>query len=229
MELGNKNGLSYRIKWLWQIIKHGAFLLGVRNRLARIGLDFMPYYWVIEEAEPITPPVLRDNNPKDYEMSYFGSEELNIVHSKISGIGHKNLHQNIKDGQICVGLKKNDDIVAYMFIQTESFTFRGKTFHLSSDEAYLKDMYTFEEYRGKNIAPYLRYKTYLILKEKGINRKYSISEYFNKPTIRFKKKLNSQHLALFLSIRLFNRFTWNIRLKDFSQGFDGALSRQSAF
>ena len=47
---GDKRGFSYRIKWMSNIIKHGLFLHGVRNNLAKIGLDFMPYYGVKAEG-----------------------------------------------------------------------------------------------------------------------------------------------------------------------------------
>ncbi|WP_420322717.1 GNAT family N-acetyltransferase [Flagellimonas sp.] len=211
MELG-ENNLSYKIKWLWKIVRHGSFLLGVRNRIAHVGIDFMPYYWLKEETKPILPPKIKDNG-EDYSISYFGEDEIEIIQKRIKGIGHKNLLRNLEDGQMCVGIKKDKDIAAYMFIQTGNINFRGKTFQLRPNEAYLKDMYTFESYRGKNIAPYLRYNAYSLLREKGIDTKYSISEAFNRPTIRFKKKLNSEHLELYLSIKLFKRYQWTIKLR----------------
>lgn len=214
METG-KNTLPDKINWAWKIVKHGGLLLGVRNRLAGVGLDFMPYYWVKEEVTPITPPKIKDN-PEGYAVSYFGYSEIDIIQQRIRGIGHKNLKKNLENGQTCIGIKRYDDIVAYMFIQNNDLNFRGKSFELKSNEGYLKDMYTFESYRGKNMAPYLRYQGYCLLKEKGIDTKYSISEYFNKPTIRFKKKLNSIHLALYLSIKLFKRYQWTIKLRNYS-------------
>lgn len=214
METG-KNSLSDKINWVWKIIKHGGLLLGVRNRLAGFGFDFMPYYWVKEEVAPITPPKIKDN-PEDYVVSYFGYPEIDIIQQRILGIGHKNFKKNLESGQTCIGIKRHDDIVAYMFIQNKDLNFRGKSFELKPNEVYLKDMYTFESYRGKNMAPYLRYQSYCLLKEKGIDTKYSVSEYFNKPTIRFKKKLNSIHLALYLSIKLFKRYQWTIQLRNYS-------------
>lgn len=214
METG-KNTFSYKISWFWKIVKHGSFFLGVRNRLASLGLDFMPYYLVLEEFTPIALPKIRGDQ-LDFMISYFGEQEMDIIQKSIKGIAHKNLKKNLEDGQTCIGMKNNTAIVAYMFIKTGDINFRGRTFQLKANEAYLKDMYTFESFRGKNIAPYLRFKSYELLKERGIDIKYSISEYFNRPTIKFKKKLNSKHLALYLSVILFRKSKWNFKLKSYS-------------
>ena len=62
-------------------------------------------------------------------------------------------------------------------------------------------------YRGKNLAPYLRYKSYEMLKEMGRDKLYSISEYFNSPAVKFKQKLNAKKLKIILFINLFNKFS----------------------
>ena len=211
-----ENNITYRIKWFWRIVKHGLFLHGLRNRLARIGIDIMPYYWVQEETNPMVPPKIRDDSANQYSVSYFNEEDLEQIKTTIKGIEHKDLLKNLRDGQICVGIKKNLEIVAFMFIQQENVSFRGRNIPLKANEAYLKDMYTFEDFRGKNIAPYLRFQCYELLRERGIDTKYSISEYFNKSTFKFKKKLNSELLSLHLSIILFNKKRWNFKIKDFT-------------
>ena len=72
MEAGKKD-IFYRIKWLSAIIKNGLFWQGIRNRFARIGLDFMPYYWEIGTVD-IEPPRIRGDESK-YEVAVFGEEE----------------------------------------------------------------------------------------------------------------------------------------------------------
>ena len=212
---GDKNGLSYRIEWISQIIKHGLFWHGVRNNLAKIGLDFMPYYWVKEAVTPVNPPKIRDEH-QDFELSIFGEEEINHIKKTIIGIEQKNLIADLKNGEICIGLKHNNDIAAYMFIKRKPFIFRKRNFNLTSSESYLHSMYTFEAYRGKNLAPYLRYHSYKYLEKENVNTYFSVSEYFNKSTIKFKKKLNSEPVKLYLSLVLFKRWTMNFRLKSFA-------------
>ena len=212
---GDKKGLSYRIKWISNIIKHGLFWHGVRNNLAKIGLDFMPYYWVKEATSSITPPEIRGDN-KDFEISTFGETEINYIKNTIIGIEQKDLLADLKNGEICVGLKNKDEIAAYMFIKCTPFTFRKRFFDLHPTESYLHSMYTFESYRGKNLAPYLRYQSYKLLEEKGINTYFSVSEYLNKSTIKFKKKLNSKPVKLYLSLVLFKKITMNFTLKTYN-------------
>ena len=42
-------------------------MLGIKNRLARIGLDFMPYYWVEEETTPC-PEILPRESPEAFSI-----------------------------------------------------------------------------------------------------------------------------------------------------------------
>lgn len=212
---GDKRGLAYRIQWFFNIIKHGLFLHGVRNNLAKIGLDFMPYYWVKEATSPITPPKIR-GEAIDLELSTFGESEINHIKNTIIGIEQKDLFADLKNGEICIGLKHNDQIAAYMFIKRKPFIFRKRQFNLEPNESYLHSIYTFEAYRGKNLAPYLRYQSYKYLEKENINSFYSVSEYFNKSTIKFKKKLNSKPVKLYLSLVLFKRWTFNFTLKSYS-------------
>ncbi|OZV69970.1 GNAT family N-acetyltransferase [Winogradskyella aurantia] len=213
---GNKSGIKYRIQWISNIIKHGLFWHGVRNNLAKIGLDFMPYYWVKEATESLRAPEIRGDD-KDFELSVFGKDEIAFIKHTIIGIEAKDLFADLNNGEICLGLKNKGKIAAYMFIKRKPFVFRKRYFDLKSNESYLHSMYTFEDYRGKNIAPYLRYHSYKHLLKEGVDTFLSVSEYFNKSTIRFKKKLNSKPIKLYLSIILFQKWTFNFILKDYSQ------------
>lgn len=213
MELNNKKKF-YRLYWIWNILRNGLFFHGVRNRLAKIGVDMMPYYWVLEGGEDIDPPKIRGDE-SGFKISYLNESELAYIQNSISGIAHKDLLKYFNEGQICIGLKHYDEIAAYMFIKRGDFTFRGRTFKLEENEAYLCNMYTFESYRGKNLAPYLRYHSYTLVKELGIEKNYSVSEYFNKSTIKFKNKLKSRPLKLFLSIILFKKRHKNYLLKSY--------------
>ena len=211
---GDKTDLSYRIQWFSNILKHGLFWHGVRNNLAKIGLDFMPYYWVEEANSPITPPLIKGETTT-YEISKFGETEINYIKDTIIGIEQKDLLADLKNGEMCIGLKNDNQIAAYMFIKCQPFIFRNRSFNLKDTESYLHSMYTFESYRGKNIAPYLRYHSYKYLEKENIKTYYSVSEYFNKSTIRFKEKLNSKPIKLFLSVVLFSKWSFNYTLKTF--------------
>ena len=153
-----KQGPFYRIRWFLNIVKHGLFWHGVRNRLARIGLDFMPYYWEVGSID-IEQPQLRDE-ASNYVLSKFGKEEIAYIQSKIVGIAHKNLLRDLSEGDTCLGLKKDGEICVYTFIKHGPFSFRGRKFDIKPFEGYVHNTYTFEAYRGKNLAPYIRYQCY---------------------------------------------------------------------
>ena len=125
------------------------------------------------------------------------------------------LVKGFNNGQLCIGLEHEKNIAAYTFVELNDFTFNYRTFELKNNEAYLLNMWTFHGYRGRNLAPYLRYKSYQLLKEQGRDVKYSITNYFNKSSIKFKNKLNSKHLKFYLSIVLFKKYHWNFKLKEY--------------
>lgn len=201
-------------KRFWNIINNGLLLYGLRNRLARIGIDIIPYYWVQEEFEPCDEPLIK-GNIRDYKVRYLTKEEVTSVAKRVPKILGNDLIKGFNSGQLCVGLEHKNSVAAFNFIELNTFNFHKRRFQLIQNEAYLLNMWTFHEYRGRNLAPYLRFKSYELLKEHGIDVKYSISNYFNKSTIKFKNKLNAKHLKLYLSITLFKRMYWNFKLKDF--------------
>ncbi len=206
-------GIRYKIKWFLNIIKNGLFLHGIRNTFAKIGLDFMPYYWELGSIN-IEPPQIRDDNSK-YELSVFGVKEITYIKNNVIGIDHKDLMSDLNNGSTCLGIKYNGEIAIYSFIKHQTFLFRDREFIINPTESYVHNTYTFENYRGRNLAPYLRYQSYQYFKDKGITKYYSISEYFNKPTLRYKRKLNVKPLKLYLSVILFKKWSFNFTLKTY--------------
>ena len=51
----NKIGFINRIKWIYKLTKHGLFMQGLRNNIAKIGIDIMPYYYFISTKENAVP------------------------------------------------------------------------------------------------------------------------------------------------------------------------------
>ncbi|MGB5668009.1 MAG: hypothetical protein WBM53_14285 [Maribacter sp.] len=209
----NKNK-SYRIQWLKNILRNGLFLYGIRNRLARIGVDFDPFYWVLEASEECNQPKIKGDK-SGYIFENIDIEEVKLIGKTKRGLSEEELLRGYQDGQICIGLRHKKEIAAYMFIELNDFKYNRKIFELKENEAYLLNMYTFESHRGKNLAPYLRYLSYQLLKDMGRDKLYSVSAYFNKSTIRFKKKLNAKHQKLFLYIILFKKYHWDFLLKTY--------------
>lgn len=202
-------------KRYWDVISNGLLLFGIRNRLAKIGFDFRPYYWVQEEFTPCKEPVIK-GDASTYKVKFLNLEELTIISKNLPEQLAIEVIDSFKKGQLCIGLEFDNKIAAYTFVETNDFVFNHKKFELKNNEAYLLNMWTFHDFRGKNLAPYLRYQAYKLLEKQGRDVKYSITEYFNKSSIKFKTKLNSKHLKLVLSIILFKKYYWNFLLKEYN-------------
>tara|TARA_R110000744_G_scaffold60297_4_gene124967 strand:- start:4896 stop:5537 length:642 start_codon:yes stop_codon:yes gene_type:complete len=198
----------------WNIIKNGLLLFGIRNKLAQVGLDIRPYYWVQEEIFPCEEPIIKGDVFR-YNVRFLNLEEIEELSKNLPKMLAQDLIVGIKNGQLCIALEYNNEIAAFTFIELKNFVFNRKAFTLKDNEAYLLNMWTFHSFRGRNLAPYLRYKTYQLLREQGRNSKFSITEYFNKSSIKFKKKLNSKNLMLIMSIVIFKRYYWNFLIKTY--------------
>ncbi|WP_299555643.1 hypothetical protein [Seonamhaeicola sp.] len=213
MEISQSKKVS-RLDRYWAIIRNGMFLFGLRNRLANIGIDIKPYYWVVEEYEKCEEPLIKDDASK-YSLRYISIDEIKELYKDKPKDEVEEVVEGMKKGYLCAGLECKNEIVVHMYIALTDFNFKGRVFKLKSNEAYLFNIWTSHLHRGKNLAPYLRYQVYQLLREQGRNVKYSVTEYFNKSSIKFKKKLNSKNLYLYLNIVLFDKYKWNFTLKKY--------------
>jgi hypothetical protein len=202
------------LKWLWSKVRYGLVLHGLRNRMSRIGLEFKPYYWVLEGSENFTSPEIK-GNIAEYSLDFLGPKDMKIIGDRGDWYNEEILLGFLKKGKKCLGIKHKGEIAAFMWIDFEECNFTPHFIRLKENEAYLFSMFTMYKYRGKNIAPYLRYKSYEKLRELGKNTFYSVSEYFNYSTIKFKKKLKAKHLKLILYIELFKKIRWSITLRKY--------------
>ena len=205
----------YKFKLLFIRARHGLLLMTLRHLLVRIGVDIGMYYWVIEGSEAIlTPEIKGDTN--DYEFGFLTEQDVESL-KNISFINPNLLNKSNNNEIKLVGLKKSDTgkVAAFMFIEYKKFSYTKKDFKLKEGEVYLSNMYTYQDYRGKNLAPYLRYKSYELLKKEGIQRIYSITDYFNKSSQKFKRKLNAKNQSLYFDMILFKKFHKNFTIKKY--------------
>ncbi|MEO0570938.1 MAG: hypothetical protein AAF039_04480 [Bacteroidota bacterium] len=196
----------YKFKLLFIRIRHGLFLFTLRNVTSRFGLDLSPYYWVQEDFNTYKAPSIVDNK-ETYKLSILSEVDLKSL------IG---VSLSPYEGTTIIGLKHNDQIAALHCVEHRDFVFKGKETKLKNNEVYLLNMYTFQNYRGKNLAPYLRHMTYQLLKEEGVDTFYSISDYFNTSTHKFKRKLGAKPVRLYLAIVLFKKYHKTFLLKDYN-------------
>ena len=217
LHMGNKVSLFKKIRGK---VRHGLTLQGIRYVLIKIGIEFSPYYLFQEGINVIKIPEIKGMD-KDYSCELLKPVDMKVIGAinsagyseNYAGYSEEKLLAFLKAGEQCLGIKHNNEIVAFMFINFNELNYKSTVIHLKENEAYLWLMYTRDSYRGKNLAPYLRYKSYEMLKLLGREKLYSVSDYFNSPAVKFKMKLNAQKLKLILFVQLFGKVRHTYILK----------------
>ena len=210
----NKIGFINRIKWIYKLTKHGLFMQGLRNNIAKIGIDIMPYYYFISTKENAVPQKITGEKINS-DVTVFDESDLKLIKESISGLEQKDFLEDIKNGDICMGIKHKNEIVAYSMIKNKPFYFRKRYFHLTDKDIYIHSLYTFDKYKGKNISPYMKYHRFGLFEKEGVIFHHAITEYFNKSALRIQHKLNAKTVALYLSIVLFKTWALNFTLRTY--------------
>lgn len=204
----------YTLRFIWTRMKNGLVLMSLRNLFSRTGIDINPYYWVQEGLGDFEAPSIKGDE-REYEFTFLGLEELQDFARVHTRMNIERMIDDFKNGQECIALTNNGEIAAMMFIAYNEVEIMNRVVKLEANEAYLLNMFTFQAYRGKNLAPYLRYKSYELLRKKGFDKLYSVTVYFNKSSRKFKSKLHARNNVLYLYIGLIKKYHRHIKLKQY--------------
>ena len=210
----NEKSKFYKIGLLWKRIRHGLFLFTLRNALTRFGLDIAPYYWYKEIKGGSVAPQIRGGHKDDFTLCFIGKDDIGVMNN-IMGLTTKELKRNLDKGQLCIGLRKDTEIAALLFVDMNDIVFKERHFEIGAKEGYLLNVYTFQAFRGKNLATYLRYHCFELLEQYDIDELYSIVSYFNTSSLKVNQKLNAEKLKLYLHVGLFKKYRWNFLLRDY--------------
>ncbi len=209
---GEKIGFWDRVK---NKLRYSSFLRIVLDGMSKIGIRITPYYIVLEGLFNRSIPHF-ETGFDEYDLGFLGPNDM----KEISLIPDRNIPEEkllirLKEGKKCFGVKYKGELVAFTWCDFIEYTCNDHRFLLKENEACLFDAYTLMSFRGKGIAPYIRYQCYKELYKMGRHRLYSISDCFNTSSIKLKKKLNAKLLELCLYIGLFKKWHLNLRLKRF--------------
>lgn len=202
--------LGNKVANLSDRLRHGTVLEAFQYRLGRFGIVVAPYHWV-QEGEDLGPLEKLYDTKEGFTFSQFGREEIKAIAAGNSwAYTEEELLAWLGQGRRCIGATFRGEIAAFMWIDCDECNCRYFRFKLEPNEAYLFDMFTMKPYRGRGLAPFLRYQGYKILRGLGRDTLYSYSDCFNAPSINFKKKLNARFLKTGLYLELFGRHRWNL-------------------
>jgi len=198
-----------------QLGTFAAVFYTVRPYLAKAGLTLTPFYYAMEtlgpgggaEAAPL---------PDGFAFSVFGPEDIAVIAAhpeRASYVSADYVLDNHRSGDTCIGLKRQGVIAAFCWFSLEANRAKGSPVRMGAHEAYLYDLYVFEAFRGRHLALALRHKTYEMLR--GLERTvfYTVTEYANTASMRFKQRLGARVLFLGLAVRVFGRYHWTLVLK----------------
>lgn len=194
--------------------RYGLVFLVLRDYLKKLRIEITPFYWM-KETIPDKMQVQLEDDLKDYEFLFFGPEEIAAVRNlpELDRINKDYITNLVKEGKRCYGAKYKGEITAFSWFDLDKSCTRFYPVQMKNNEVYLFYMYVVEAFRGKNIAPVLRYKLYSILKDMGRDTGYSVTESFNTPSLKFKEKLKAQYVFLGLYVNFFKKYErrWILR------------------
>lgn len=185
-------------------LRYGLLTQEILGRLSRLGLRFVPYTIVDESAGAL---VDYEGEDSDSVMRPLDAGEMH----RVANMPHRK--QNAEDvlsrlsHAECFGAFVGDTLAGYTWSRYDRIARsqgRIQLHRLVPGEAYLFDMYVDKQFRGMSLAPHLRHRLFRHLAEQGIHRFYSISDYFNRSSRRFKDKLGAREIELRIGVRVWS-------------------------
>lgn len=197
------------LRKVWVKLRYSHFLRLVFDALSKTGIRVTPYYVVQEGLFGGTIPGL-EKGFEEYELGFLDEDDMPAL-AAIPGrdLPLAKLKARLAKGQMCFGLKHQGRPVSFNWFDFEEFIFDQHRFPMKGNEASLFDAYTDMDFRGRGLVPYVRYQSYKELAKMGRTRLYSGSDFFNTPSIRFKRKLQAKLIELNLLIIFFKK--WHLR------------------
>ena len=201
-------------KKIRDVLRHGLVIQTALDALRRLGVEITPYY-LVEETVPALPVTLPIPDLPNLTSRLLGPGDLPAVGAMPeSRFSEAQARVMLEQGMVGLGCWSDAELVAFTWVNPREFDFAPCRFGLKEDEAYLFGATTSRRYRGRNLSPFMRHALYEHLAGEGRGRLYSISYAFNKPAIRFKRKLNARFTRLYLYVNLWNLWRRNWLLKN---------------
>ena len=207
----------YYLRHLWQKARYNSWERLLFDGMTRLGVRFMRFYVVQEGVSATLGPSLEDGF-EQYDLVVLEPHDMKDV-AVIPGrkLTEQALIERLSTGSKCYALKHCGELAAFTWADLKQSNFYGYKTTMKENEAYLYDAFTLLPFRGKGLAPYIRYQVYKRLAQEGRNILYSISDRANAQSIRFKKKLHARIIGKGVYITLFKKWKYVFPVKDYSE------------
>jgi len=193
-------------------IKENNFVNRIYRKVSYL-FKIIPFYLVEERLIPDLELSL-EPGLKNLTARILSPAEVAELGANPETLGPSNIFlEKLKHGYQCMGLLHRGQVVAYSWFSLERCEYKTFGFHLKENEAYLCDARTFKKYRGKNLAPYLRYQLYKELAHRGRSKFFSFTISGSTSSVRFKEKLGAKPFQLYLYVELLKKYGVVIPIK----------------
>ena len=176
-------------------------------------------FYCLKESLPSGIPSSLTVLPEGYEFSVFSRDDVMSI-SRLSErdgyVDRQYVIDNFQRGDTCVGIKYKGEIAAFTWFSVDATRTQLYSCKLTANEAFLYDMYVLQSFRGKNLAPILRYKNYEALKTMGRDTFYSVTLISNAASLRFKWKLKARKVFFAWYISFFGIWRQCVVLRRYS-------------
>jgi GNAT superfamily N-acetyltransferase len=176
------------------------YLKAIIWRLRKLGVYLHPLLIVREAMAPTESEISID--PK-FDYLQLTEADLPDVAQLRPTMDIERYRRFLREGKLCFGLKDGARLVANMWMDLKEINSAYYKRPLQDHEAYLFDAFSDNDYRGQNLAPYLRLKCYAEAHARGRTDVYSYTDFVNVPARRFKAKLGARDVALVVYFELF--------------------------
>jgi hypothetical protein len=203
-----KKTFMVMLKRACERFRREGFLSTLLRCMKLAGIQITPFY-LMSEGLPPEISVGLTALPEGFEFSIFCLNDIKVISNlpeRESYSDSEDVIDNFNKGEMCFGIKCSGQIVAFTWVSFEKSPTKLYRTAMRKNEAYFHDMYVLKAFRGNNLAPILRYKSYEALRDMGRDTFYSITDFFNTASFRFKQKLNAKVVFLGVYIELFNKW-----------------------
>lgn len=199
-------------------LKHGLVVQRALEQLWRLGIDLRVSFLFREGVRPHQTdwPDLAREFPSSV-LNAGNSADIATIAGFESWRTEERLRARLANGDLCIMLKNKGRIAGFTWADFVKVGDPVCDYALAPGEAYLYDAVVAPEYRGRGLAGYMRAESYRHLRAAGRHAFYSVSDCFNTPAIRFKKKLNAEIARLYLRIRFGKRVLGRWQLRDYDR------------
>lgn len=199
------DGLRGYLSHLGRKARYGGLPRLMVDGLALLGLTLRPFY-LHREGLSLAGPRTFGDHLEGLEVGFLGGGDMPAL-AALPGrsLPEPALASRLVRGQRCLGARSQGQVVAFTWCDLERCHFEGFSFALRNNQAYLFDTYCAVEWRGRGLAPFLRYRAYEVLAGLGRTDIYSITDAFNVSALHFKAKLRARPVLLGLQVKLWGR------------------------